>query len=190
MNDFNMAESATRGASDISGVKDASYTRPEGEIESVSRVADGVENTKTEAAGAIENEKQGESVQGNGDIEAEFDALIHGRFSEVYKKRTESIIRKRLRSAKAHNEAGGSQKSVEATEPVTVPDAPEVEKQVALPDTKDIDKVRNLNKSRPIENGLAGSCGIVTKINVSALDSEGVLSIIKRVGTGEKISFK
>ena len=70
MNDFNMAESATRGASDISGVKDGAQSDPEGFCADVSRVADG----KEPAEGSCDAE-----------LEAEFERLISGRFGQVYK---------------------------------------------------------------------------------------------------------
>ena len=47
-----------------------------------------------------------------------------------------------------------------------------------------------INAARPIENGIGGSCGVVSRINVNALKGKDVLSILKRVGAGERINFK
>ena len=51
-------------------------------------------------------------------------------------------------------------------------------------------KAKERNLKRPVENGCSGSCGVVTRINVSALSGNDILSILRRVGAGEKITFK
>ena len=115
--------------------------------------------------------------------------LIRGRFSEVYKKRTEKIIRKRLRSGKTRSESQDTPSVNEGDGESTEPSKKD-EQVDAVDDTDGYERARLLNKNRPIENGIGGSSAVVTKINVSALDGQSVLSIIKRVGSGEKISFK
>ena len=209
MDEFILTDRTENGASDISGVKNAEPTIPDSEAYSDSRVADGKGNTdacaEISVTGAIENGNDASESEEKS-LEAEFDALIKGRFGEVYRRRTESIIRRRLRSAKPHTEqkndseteAAGEIKPAREVKPEG--DArPEgtVTGEVLQPSPAgesgggfDYESIRRKNQSRPIENGLSGSSGIVTKINVSALDGEGVLSIIRRVGSGEKISFK
>ena len=207
------ADSAARGVSDISGVKDVSLSCPEGESEDGLRVADGENETgvaDTDAAA----------------LDEEFERLIQGRYKQAYKKRMQSVIRRRVRSGKARPEfsakvcdaseatplqaestvssdsSGGETDRGEGkpqnaefgvtgelkTPNLIVPDnkkGDDAERDTAL-----VERAMAKNKSRPIENGLGGSCGIVTKINVSALSGSDVLSILKRVGTGERISFK
>jgi hypothetical protein len=46
------------------------------------------------------------------------------------------------------------------------------------------------NRTRPLENGLGGSCATVSRINVSALSGREIVNILKRAGTGERITFK
>ena len=46
------------------------------------------------------------------------------------------------------------------------------------------------NKLRPTENGCGGSIGVVSRVNVHALNGADVRSILRRVGAGEKITFK
>lgn len=208
------ADSAARGVSDISGVKNVSLSCPEGENEDGLRVADG--ENETGVAGTDE-----------ATLDEEFERLIQGRYKEAYKKRTESIIRRRLKAGKARPEVSAeiSEGSVENTPSDTEADMsrnsenkeqgarrlePEnaetsvtgamITQSVSAPDQKTysnptydlalVEQAMAKNKSRPIENGLGGSCGVVTKVNVSALSGSDVLSILKRVGTGERISFK
>lgn len=203
MSEIILTDSAARSASDIAGVKDVAPTRPEGESEDVLCVADGVKETELSVTGSIETTSN-DVERAVDPLEAEFDELIRGRFSEVYKKRTEKIIRKRLRSGKAHpdstptsseNVEGEAQKSESSLQQKTANESVQINTDLkpdntAAPNIQGYESARQLNKNRPIENGLSGSSGMVTKINVSALDGKGVLSIIKRVGTGEKISFK
>ena len=85
------ADSAARGVSDISGVKNVSLSCPEGENEDGLRVADG--ENETGVAGTDE-----------ATLDEEFERLIQGRYKEAYKKRTESIIRRRLKAGKARPE--------------------------------------------------------------------------------------
>ncbi len=188
MDDIIMTDSAMHSTSDISGVKDTQTTIPESGVESGFPVAEGEKNTEISdtCAKKCENDSQADS------LEAEFDALIHGRFSEVYKKRTENIIRRRLRSGKARPEgveAPSENKDAPITQKEEDVDAKIKEKE-AQNFTDGYEKARQINQNRPIENGLGSGGAVITKINVSALDGQGVLSIIKRVGSGEKISFK
>lgn len=191
MEEINTADSIGRDVTDISGVKDEPISRPEGDTGSVLRDADGAE---IQADGSENTDISG--------LEAEFDELVRGRFKEVYKKRTEGIIRKRLRSVKARSERGenaelpitGAMDEDKALPSATVPDdlsAPSPTEKDALGDQlAALEDAKAKNRSRPIENGLGGSCGVVTKINVSALSGRDVISILRRVGSGERISFK
>ena len=208
MDNFNQADSAVHGVSDISGVKDASLSHPEGDGDSEPRDADEAKTTGIADTDAAV-------------LEAEFDELIHGRFSDVYKRRTESIIRKRLRSVKSHSDTeklidapfsdkgseNDADSSAEKSDIKGIEDAllsiiGAIETQSKVPTESKIserdtaakaaafEQTRAKNKLRPLENGLGGSCGIVTRINVSALSGSDVISILNRVGAGEKISFK
>lgn len=221
MQDDNFAENAGHGVSDISGVNGAVLSRPEGEENGVLRVAAG-ENT----------EEIGEAGPRCGadaaSLDSEFEELIKGRFREAYRRRTESIIRKRLRAGKARparDAAAGSEgvengifsaperisdnKSAENAEfsgngALGVGNAGGGEDAVFKDgnggsDTsegqserlkKALEEAVTRNRTRPVENGCGGSCGVVTRINVSALSGSDVMSILKRVGAGEKISFK
>ena len=222
------ADITGRGASDISGVKEPALDVPDVKSDLALRDADGDDKT------AERSLTDTDMIT----LEAEFDELIGGRFREVYKRRTEGIIRKRLKSVKARTEASDV---CLGAEPVTAAPKPEnavsevagaigteneeVSQVVGAIETADeevsqvagaigtadeevsqvagaietpkvsvghgeTEAARVLNRSRPIENGLGGSCGVVSKINVSALTGRDVISILKRVGTGEKISFK
>lgn len=188
MDDIIMTDGAMHSTSDISGVKDAPTAIPESGADSVFPVAEGKESTKISDT-CTQNCENGSRED---TLEAEFDALIHGKFSEVYKKRTEKIIRRRLRSGKARPEsAGAPSESENAPYPQNEEDVgAKIEEKQAQGSADGYEKARQINKNRPIENGLGSGGAVITKINVSALDSQGVLSIIKRVGSGEKISFK
>lgn len=162
-----IADDAARGVSDISGGKDGSGGQPETCPVSVPRDADG------------------EQAAEGSTLEAEFDELIKGRFKDVYKRRTENIIRKRLRSGKAH--ASNENAPVCTPEPsVSKP----VIKEKSLTEEVAVSSVRTKNSSRPIENGISGSCGVVTRVNVSALSGSEVISLLKRAEAGERICFK
>ncbi len=170
---------------DITGVKNASSSYPDGKDGGNPCDADKGESP---IAGEIESALGGDSATAEEALEAEFDALINGKFSGVYKKRTEGIIRKRLRSVKS---AQAAESSTQVSEPQPSVDASQEGQGVAGEQSAiAIEQTRAQNKKRPIENGLGGSCGMVTKVNVSALDGQGVLAILRRVGSGEKISFK
>lgn len=198
---FDEADSAVHGVSDISGVKDASLSCPEGEVECVPCVADGEEKT----AMADTDEAK---------LEAEFEELIRGKYSDVYKRRTEGIIRKRLKSGKARpvteaargvdaeadSDLGEAEKEPSfVTEKAVLGTAGAIETALEAQNEGEssteiksaaIERTREQNRLRPLENGLGGSSGIVTRINVSALSGSDVISILNRVGAGERISFK
>ena len=176
MENINTTDCTVHGASDIQGVKNADFTRPEGENSSEPYDADKV-NTK---------------ILGDGDtddavLEKEFDELIKGKFSKVYKRRTEGIIRRRLRSGRAHPVNAGENssdepKKTEANIPLIASEGSEAEKSR-------IEAAKNINRTRPVENGINPGCGVVAQINVSALNGRDVMSILKRVGAGENIKF-
>lgn len=210
MDNIIFADDAARGVTDISGVKNAVPSIPDGADNGESRVADGADNavqmSEIGVTGAIESEV---GFSDEAELDAEFEALIRGKYRQAYRKRTEGIIRKRLRSGKARPwvsaESSEAQNTDETTEiPVTgaaVLSEKAADGEIASAQMGELssennasevryERLRTQNQNRPIENGLSGSCGIVTKINVSALDGQGVLAILKRVGSGEKISFK
>ena len=184
MEEINSAENTVHGVSDKEGVKDASPSDPEGRVECVSRDADGANDSKS-----------GEEADLTA-LDEEFERLINGRFSEVYKRRTEGIIRRRLRSGKARpkeevsdgvNESGVADGS--ENEAVKADQEP----KTAFPEPtvgESLKTAKAINAARPIENGIGGSCGVVSRINVDALNGSDVLSILKRVGAGERIKFR
>ncbi len=206
----NFADDVARDVADISGVKDTAPSIPDGADSGEPCVADGAGNevqaSEIVVAGAIEQKSEASDEAA---LDAQFEALINGKYRQAYRKRTEGIIRKRLRSGKARPapsaEPPETKKSDETVEIAVTGDAvlsedaakaigASAQKGEITPENNaseaQYERLRSQNKNRPIENGLYGSCGIVTKINVSALDGEGVLAILKRVGSGEKISFK
>ncbi len=203
MDSEKITDTAVYGVSDISGVKNVALSAPDGEECDEPCVADtaekAVQNTENEFLTNEENEAT---------LDAEFEKLINGKFGKAYRKRTEGIIRKRLRSVKAHTESEKRNASESDTPENDVSES-NVETMAKGVNTAkngfcENNKSNNAeseavkkhersclqNKNRPIENGLCGSSGIINKINVSALDGKEILAIIKRVGTGEKISFK
>ncbi len=161
----------------------------------------------------------------------EFLALIKGRYREAYRRRTESIIRRRLKSARAKANSFSDTASVsEKQESVCAADGvfdidrknDAVVKEIAdavksaysgaintlgaldtrsglgaeggvlssaqIKERAEIQK--NANRSRPRENGVGGSVGMITGINVSALKGSDVLELLRRAEAGEKIKFK
>lgn len=197
MSDFKITDNAVYGVSDISGVKNVEPSVPGGEAADGLCAADMAD--KTEAL----SENQDMSVLEEEDeatLDAEFEALINGKYGRAYRKRTESIVRKRLRSVKAHterekgdaSEAEGKNMLEVAFQNKAINNVSETIKSNSsevLP-KKEAECSEAKNKNRPIENGLCGSNGIINRVNVSMLDGKEVLAIIKRVGSGEKISFK
>jgi hypothetical protein len=178
------ADNTVHGVTDTEGVKDPAHSDPEGMGTEECRDADGIKKNES-----------GEEAD-LAALESEFDRLISGRFSEVYKRRTEGIIRRRLRSGKARPKEAVSDGVTtngvtrntenEAIEPGKVQD-----KLTPDPTVGDsLKTAKAMNAVRPIENGIGGSCGVVSKINVNALKGKDVLSILKRVGAGERINFK
>ncbi len=155
----------------------------------------------------------------------EFLALIKGRYRDAYKRRTESIIRKRLKSSKVKNGesaavgksscTGMNEDTPSASFEVNAGNGSEVKEvgadtvgkeKTAESDTlydtvtektpheqvkrTDVSISKNINRSRPRENGLGGSVGMITGINVSALKGSDVLELLRRAEAGEKIKFK
>ena len=185
MEENNIADSTVHGVTDISGVKDAAEPYPERLDAVVSHDADGT------------NENASAENDCSAALEEEFEQLINGRFSEVYKRRTESIIRKRLRSGKAHPKVVAENGVIKASGdlPSDTRESTEAANNTnppsPLPTNGDgVRAAKEMNSSRPIENGIGGSCGVISKINVNALNGRDVLSILKRVGAGERINFK
>lgn len=117
------------------------------------------------------------------DLDAEFEALIKGKYREAYKKRTEGIVKRRLRSSKAHTALPPLMSSDRQT-------AIEGENNIADSDNASKNEIQKMkNTTRPTENGVGGSIGVYTRINVSALTGRDVREIIGRAASGEKITF-
>ena len=123
MDKLNFDNSAVHGVTDTSGVKDAISVPPEEQGMGVSEVAarskKTVEFSEIPVTGEIENDADVDEVDEKASLEAEFDALISGRFKEIYKRRTEGIIRRRLKGRKAHfvpSESGESSVEKESSE--------------------------------------------------------------------------
>lgn len=176
------ADNAARGVSDISGVKERDLTFPEGEGNGLCFDAGDTEDDSP----AFDGEHCDQNM-----LEKEFEELIKGRYREIYRKRTEAIVRKRLKR----------NKSPETHAQPAVPFAPvsepmeRFEENTSVSDDKHPSKAlfesaKQSNRSRPTENGCGGSSGVVSRINVSALNGKDIRSIIRRVSDGEKITFK
>ena len=196
----------------------------------------------------------------------EFLDLIKGKYREAYRRRTESIIRRRLKSTRGKpsdmgevsldkgktgaeraasgvSEAGktveglseksvsgdavpqgkasvsvvsqGAEDNAAVLETVAHSEAPQgavltdtetfgavaagsavkataVKSSILDDAEKQIRQIRaqiSANQSRPRENGVGGSVGMYTGINVSALKGSDVLALLRRAEAGEKIKF-
>ena len=188
MNDINNADNAEKGDSDIAGVKSGESPVPDGENDAELHVAD--EAKKTE---------DGAEDTDDCALETEFEELINGRFKKAYKRKTEAIIRKRLRSGKARPTEGAGDdtpRSQALCAQINEENAASLDSKLKpkadMPKSSEnkIEAQRKSNLIRPLENGLGGSCGVVSKINVSVLNGNDIRNILKRVGSGEKITFK
>lgn len=208
MEEKTLADNAGNGFPDISGVKNTegldaealkAHEAPAG---MVSETDDASSVSVTEPRGGVRHSEglpeESDSASDEADektLDAEFEALIKGRYRQAYKRRMESTVRRRLKNGRARSVAvstpSGDESpfvSCEKTESVS-------EKEVAAPlgNATDacaiIEALKTKNRSRPTENGVGGSVGVVTRINVSALSGNDILGIIHRAGTGEKITF-
>lgn len=112
-------------------------------------------------------------------LDAEFEALINGRYRNAYRKRTENIVRRRLRGVKV---AKNSSAFTGADTAVST-EAENTLKPISVEAPKKNSIVR------PAENGVGGSVGVYTRINVSALTGRDVREMIERAASGETISF-
>ncbi len=120
-------------------------------------------------------------IQSDEQLEAEFEELIRTRYKNAYHKRTEGLIRKRLRSLK--KEAQSEKHAEEAAE---VSEAQET----TVPQNGEKIKLQlEKNKTRPSENGVGTSVGIYSRANVSKLTAKDIREILKRADRGEKIRF-
>lgn len=179
----NIAKSADIGVSDISGEKTENVLLPEQSESSERFVAESAEN-KAEAP----SDGNGDEAEENeNELEKQFEALINGKYRNAYRKRTEGIIKKRLKAGKARPTIEKTQvdeaASAEAAQESSVSEDSNAEKEA-------IRAALTRNRLRPTENGCGGSIGVVSKVNVHALNGADVLSILRRVGAGEKITFK
>ncbi len=239
-----------------SGVGISAVTAAKESAENPGKIPEDAEN-----AGKNDSKTDGEKTADVSLLEEEFDRLIKGRYRQIWQKRTEAIVRKRLKSVKIKPEVSESFTGVDNNQSIkSDPNAdkllsssgklPEngmikesgevlnseniteaelsVNKEIRsrlsadaeitqvnlsenntnrtkiaenkTDDSKtdesrdcldaEYQKAKERNRKRPVENGCAGSCGMVTKINVSALTGNDILSILRRVGTGEKITFR
>ncbi len=111
-------------------------------------------------------------------LETEFEELIRTRYKNAYHKRTEGLIRKRLRSVKKQeqNEAGTDRSE-------------QMLKSQALRNGEKKKLQLEENKSRPTENGVGTSVGIYSRANVSKFTGKEIRDILKRADRGEKIRF-
>lgn len=203
MEEKRLADNAGNGFPDISGVKNTeglaaealkAHEAPDGkalETDMASSVSE------SEPRGGV---REGEDLPASPEVDentldAEFEALIKGRYRQAYKRRMESTVRRRLKNGRARSVAvstpsEGERPSVSCEKTESVP-----ETEVAAPNGNSVDAAalveaqRTKNRSRPTENGVGGSVGVVTRINVSALSGSDILGIIHRAGTGEKITF-
>ena len=162
----------------------------------------------------------------------EFLSLIKGKYRDAYRRRTEAIIRRRLKSTKGKTSDNSLAADVQAVEtdknvisrsvsetlnesfdkPMSVEavaSAPEnvsvaSDKEAIALNTAEIENSeetvssekrrryaaqKSQNLLRPRENGVGGSVGMYTGINVSALKGSDVLALLRRAEAGEKIKF-
>ena len=179
----NLANTADIGVSDISGEKTESVLLPEQNENSPRFAAEGAENQVLTSSDG----KNDEAEENEDELEKQFEALINGKYRNAYRKRTEGIIKKRLRSGKARPTIEKAQiddaASAEASKGTVTSENLNTDKEA-------IQAARIRNKLRPTENGCGGSIGVVSRINVNALNGADVRSILRRVGAGEKITFK
>ena len=194
MENNSIAKSAENGVSDTSGVKTEPILLPEQNVGSArfdAESADSAQIQKNEAdaedttAPDPSDGEDTEATETEEELERLFDAMINGKFRNAYRKRTESIVRKRLRTGKARPESKIAPKNEEAAAG-SVTESP----QKTVSDKEIFRETLSRNRARPTENGCGGSIGVVSKINVNALKGSDVLSILRRVGAGEKITFK
>ena len=203
-----IADNAVNGFPDISGVKNTeglaaealkSHEAPAGKVTETDNASS---VSVTEPRGGVRHSEglpeENSSASDEADeetLDAEFEALIKGRYRQAYKRRMESTVRRRLKNGRARSIAvstpsEGERPSVSCEKTESIP-----ETEVAAPsgNTTDasalIEALRTKNRRRPTENGVGGSVGVVTRINVSALSGSDILGIIHRAGTGEKITF-
>ncbi len=124
----------------------------------------------------------GESPEEEKALDAEFEALIKGRYRNAYRRRTENIVRRRLKGVK--NSGGGVPRG-NTEDPADAGDPALTEAAAELPD----EAPKKNNIVRPAENGVGGSVGVYTRINVSALTGRDVREMIERAASGETITF-
>lgn len=207
MEEKTLADNAGNGFPDISGVKNTegldaealkAHEAPAGKVSETDNASS---VSVTEPRGGVRHSEglpEDNSASDEADektLDAEFEALIKGRYRQAYKRRMESTVRRRLKNGRARSVAVSTPSedvrpsvSCEKTESI-----PETEVAAPSGNTLDacalIEALKTKNRSRPTENGVGGSVGVVTRINVSALSGSDILGIIHRAGTGEKITF-
>lgn len=165
------------------------------------------------SAGAPECEIPAFGVSETEKEDAEFAALIKGKYRDAYKRRTENIIRRRLKGIRAKTDYDKSpapsaeslsaaratentkaeslapEKSAYAGAALRTDAAPSPQASATEGDTQSLTLQRKANQSRPRENGVGGSVGMVTGIRVSALRGSDILELLQRAEKGETIKF-
>ncbi len=120
-------------------------------------------------------------VQSDEQLEAEFEELIRTRYKNAYHKRTEGLIRKRLRSVKkeapSSDEVAQSVRSSDAQDGATSQNGEKKKLQLEK------------NKTRPSENGVGTSVGVYSRAKVSEFTGKEIRDILKRADRGERIRF-
>ncbi len=202
-----LADNAENGFPDISGVKNnegldaealKSNVVPAGkalETDTASSVSETEPRDGVRHSEGLPEDNSASDEADDKALDAEFEALIKGRYRQAYKRRMESTVRRRLKNGRARSVAVSTPSNGESP-PVScerTEDIPETEIAAPSGNTEDtsalIEAQITKNRSRPTENGVGGSVGVVTRINVSALSGSDILGIIHRAGTGEKITF-
>lgn len=207
MEEKRTADNAENGFPDISGVKNTEELVAEAP-KSHEVPADKL--SEKDLASSVKEGKSGDGVREGGDLpednstlpsadeedlDAEFEALIKGRYRQAYKKRMENTVRRRLKNGRARSVSVSTALKSEdtAVSCEKTAGAPETEVAAPIGNSADasalIEAQRTKNRNRPTENGVGGSVGVVTRINVSALSGSDILGIIHRATTGEKITF-
>lgn len=145
--------------------------------------------------------------------DAEFAALIKGKYRDAYKRRTENIIRRRLKGIRSKTdydkfsdpsseslsasrvpentktESLAPEKSAYAGASLRTDAAPSLQAPASEADAQSLMLQRKANKSRPRENGVGGSVGMVTGIRVSALKGSDIIELLQRAEKGETVKF-
>ncbi len=194
----NIASKAEQGFSDI-GVKNGQNVRlrdADGDDKSVAD--EGLPYAEADNSNGTYTAPEGELHTADEDsekLDAEFEELIRTRYRNSYRKRTEAIVRRRLRSVKAKPNAADDMQDEKVSETVKNTDkALESPSDAAVSeDTPKPDKRKmqiQQNQNRPSENGIVTSVGMYSRADVSKLTGKEIRDILARAGRGERIRFR